>query len=67
MRIIAPALLFVATTLVGPSAFAQHVHHDWCLIKGSSHECAYDTVAQCVEAKSGTTERCVRNNAAINH
>jgi hypothetical protein len=66
-------LLMVATLLwaafAGSSAFAQseHVHHNFCLKSGSSQECAYDSMAQCVAAKHGDTDSCVPNSPSMNH
>jgi len=66
-------LLMVATLLAafaGSSAFAQgdHVHHKWCLQKGSAQECAFDTLAQCKASKTSPVNRCARNTAPMeNH
>jgi Protein of unknown function (DUF3551) len=68
MRLLMVATLF-ATVSVGTSAFAQgdYVHHKWCLQIGSSHECAYDTLAQCKASKNSPENRCERNAAPMNH
>jgi hypothetical protein len=66
-------LLKVAITLAvlsaSTSAFAQgsYHHHKWCQVHGSSHECAYDTLAQCKASKNGPLDRCVPNSAPSNH
>jgi hypothetical protein len=46
MRLLTVVGLLAA--FAGSSAFAQgdYMHHKWCLDKGSSQECAYDTLAQ---------------------
>jgi hypothetical protein len=68
MRLLTVATLF-GVMFSGSSAFAQgaYVHHKWCLQTGSSHECAYDTLAQCKASKNSPTYRCVRNTAPKNH
>jgi hypothetical protein len=68
MRLFIAATL-VATVFVGSNAFAQgdYTHHKWCMQKGSSNECAYDTLAQCKASKSSPDNRCMRNTAPMNH
>jgi hypothetical protein len=67
MRLLMVATLLAAFT--GSSAFAQgdYMHHKWCMQKGSSTECAYDTLAQCKASKTSPDNRCMRNTAPINH
>jgi hypothetical protein len=66
-------LLMVATLLAmlsaSTSAFAQgsYQHHKWCMAHGSSHECAYDTLAQCKASKNSPVDRCVPNSAPRDH
>jgi Protein of unknown function (DUF3551) len=62
-------LTVLATVFAGSSAFAQgdYTHHKWCLQKGSSDECAYNTLAQCKASKNSPTDRCVQNTAPMNH
>lgn len=62
MRLLTVATLFAAT-FAGSSAFAQgsYVHHAWCLVSQTGHECAYQTLAQCKASETGNTDRCVRN------
>jgi hypothetical protein len=57
----------LATAFLGSTAFAQHEHHNWCLQTGSSHECAFDTLAQCKAGKHGNEDRCVRNTPTMDH
>jgi hypothetical protein len=60
----------LAATFAGPSAFAQtsgYSHHTFCLQSGSSKECAYDSMAQCLQAKSGNKDTCVPNSMPQNH
>jgi hypothetical protein len=60
----------LAATFAGSSAFAQtsgYSHHTFCLIKGSSRECAYDSMAQCLQAKTGNKDTCEPNSAPQNH
>jgi hypothetical protein len=68
MRLLMAASL-LATVFAVSSAFAQgdYRHHKWCLDKGSSQECAYDTLAQCKASKNSPTDRCVRNTAQMHH
>ena len=64
------AVLVAAGTLAGSSAFAQtsgYSHHAFCLIKGSSSECAYDSMAQCLQSKTGNDQTCEPNSAPQNH
>ena len=68
IRLIAATTL-LAASLAGSQAFAQgsYVHHSFCLQKGSSTECAYDSMAQCEAAKSGGKDTCSQNSAPQNH
>jgi hypothetical protein len=68
MRLLMAATL-LATVFAGSNAFAQgdYTHHRWCLQKGSSEECGYDSLAQCKASKTGPANRCVRNTAPMNH
>jgi hypothetical protein len=66
MRLLIVATL-LATATGGSSAFAQYEHHKWCLVTGSSHECGFDTLAQCKAGKHAPVDRCVRNSPAMNH
>ena len=68
IRVIAAGTL-LAASLAGPSAFAQgsYMHHTFCLQKGSSTECAFDSMAQCEAAKSDNTQTCSPNSAPQNH
>ena len=65
--------LFVIAGLLAAfasSAFAQtsgYSHHTFCLVKGSSTECAYDSMAQCLQAKSANDQTCQPNSAPQNH
>jgi hypothetical protein len=63
MRLLTVATLLAAVFAVS-SAFAQtdHVHHKYCLRTGGGVECAYDTIKQCVAAKHGQADSCVRNS-----
>lgn len=58
----------ISTAFAGLSAHAQgsYVHHSVCLLKGSSKECAYDTMAQCEASRNGTGS-CVPNSPQQNH
>lgn len=69
MRRIIAAGTLLAACLAGASAFAQpsYRHHTVCLISGPSKECAYDSFAQCEQAKRGNTDSCVPNSAPMNH
>ena len=65
-------LLMIAGVLAmvaGSSAFAQgsYKHHSFCLQSGSSMECAYDSMAQCLQAKKGNKDTCAPNSAPQNH
>jgi hypothetical protein len=64
----AAGVLYVTSSALIPSnAFAQHVHHRWCLTTGSgSGDCAYATHKQCMAARTGTQD-CVKNTAPMNH
>jgi hypothetical protein len=68
IRLIAASTL-LAASLAGSQAFAQstYTHHTFCLQKGSSMECAYDSMAQCEAAKSGGTGTCSQNSPPQNH
>jgi Protein of unknown function (DUF3551) len=68
IRLIAAGTL-LAASLLGSQAFAQgsYMHHTFCLQKGSSTECAYDSMAQCEAAKSSGTDTCSQNGAPRNH
>jgi hypothetical protein len=68
MRLLIAASL-IATVFVSSNALAQgdHTHHKWCLQKGSSNECAYDTLAQCKASKTSPDSRCSPNTAPMNH
>ena len=57
----------LAAALSGTPAFAQHVHHNFCLKTGSAQECAYDSFAQCEAAKRGGADSCVQNSPPQNH
>jgi hypothetical protein len=60
----------LAATFAGSSAFAQtsgYSHHKFCLIKGSTTECAYDTMAQCLQSKTANDQTCEPNSAPQNH
>jgi hypothetical protein len=61
MRLLTVAALLAAVS-ASSSAFAQHVHHKYCLRTGGGVECAYDTIRQCVAAKHGQADSCVRNS-----
>ena len=61
MRLLTVATL-LAAVFAGSSAFAQHVHHKYCLRTGGGLECAYDTIKQCVASKRGQSDSCVRNS-----
>ena len=50
----------LAAALSGSPAFAQHVHHNFCLKTGSAQECAYDSFAQCEAAKRGNADSACR-------
>jgi hypothetical protein len=67
MRLLIIAGLFAA--FAGSSAFAQgsYTHHAFCLQSGSSKECAYDSMAQCLQAKKGNKDTCTPNSAPQNH
>jgi hypothetical protein len=73
MRIIALATLLaatLATTLAAPSAFAQkgdYRHHAFCMRHGSSEECAYDSMQQCMASRNGANDSCMPNSAPQNH
>ena len=59
-----------ALAVFASSAFAQtsgYSHHKFCLIKGSTTECAYDTMAQCLQSKTGNDQTCEPNSAPQNH
>ena len=57
----------LAAAMSGSPAFAQHVHHTFCLKTGSAQECAYDSFAQCEAAKRGNADSCVQNSPPQNH
>ena len=61
MRLLTVAALLAAVS-ASSSAFAQHVHHKYCLRTGGGVECAYDTIKECVAAKHGQADSCVRNS-----
>ena len=69
MRLFVIASLFAV--FAGSSAFAQtsgYSHHTFCLIKGGSDkECAFDSMAQCLQAKTANTDTCQPNSAPQNH
>jgi hypothetical protein len=67
MRLFVIAGVFAA---FASSAFAQtsgYSHHTFCLVKGSSTECAYDSMAQCLQAKTAADQTCQPNSAPQNH
>jgi Protein of unknown function (DUF3551) len=68
VRLIAATTL-LAASLAGSQALAQgsYMHHTFCLQKGSSTECAFDSMAQCEAAKSDNTQTCSQNSAPQNH
>ncbi len=68
IRLIAASTL-LAAALAGSQAFAQgsYMHHSFCLQKGSSMECAYDSMTQCEAAKSDNTQTCSQNSPPQNH
>lgn len=68
MRVLMVATL-LAVLSASTSAFARgsYVHHAWCLVAETGHECAYQTLAQCKASKTGNTDKCVRNGAARNY
>jgi hypothetical protein len=68
IRLIAAGTL-LAASLAGSNAFAQgsYQHHTFCLQKGSTTECAYDSMAQCEAAKSSNSDTCNPNSAPQNH
>ena len=60
----------LAATFAGSSAFAQgsYQHHTFCLKSGDGgQQCAYDSMAQCEAARTGTTGSCVQNSQPLNH
>jgi Protein of unknown function (DUF3551) len=67
IKCIAAGTLLAA--MAASPAFAQstYSHHTFCLQKGSSTECAYDSMAQCEAAKSSNTDTCAQNSAPQNH
>jgi Protein of unknown function (DUF3551) len=67
MRLFVIAGLFAA--FASSSAFAQgsYTHHAFCLQSGSSKECAFDSMAQCLAAKKGNKDTCEPNSAPQNH
>jgi hypothetical protein len=71
MRIVTVAGFLLAgvigSTAFGSAAFAQHVHHRYCLTDRGHKECAYDTLAQCKAARTGNAGHCSRNSAPMNH
>jgi hypothetical protein len=71
MRYIASAAL-LAATLAASSAFAQapqgdYRHHNFCLKTGSSTECAFDSMQQCLAAKHAEADTCEPNGPPISH
>jgi hypothetical protein len=68
VRMIAMGTL-LAASLAGSSAFAQgdYQHHRFCLKAGATTECAYDSMAQCQQARHGSADTCVPNSAPQNH
>jgi hypothetical protein len=67
MRAITIAAVLAAATFTGSSAYAQHVHHAFCMKTGGGQECAYDTFAQCQAAVKGANDTCVPNSAPQEH
>jgi hypothetical protein len=61
MRLLTAASL-LAAMFASSSAFALHVHHKYCLRTGGGLECAYDTIKQCVAAKRGQADSCLRTS-----
>jgi len=64
------AIAGVLAMVAGSSALAQtsgYSHHSFCLQSGSSKECAFDSMAQCMQAKKGGRDTCVPNSAPQNH
>jgi hypothetical protein len=59
--------VIICSSVLGSSAFAQYVHHNYCLRREGRVECAYDTIAQCNQAKQGDKGACIPNSAPINH
>lgn len=59
----------LTSAFAGSSAFAQgsYKHHSFCLQSGSSQECAYDSMAQCLQAKKGNKDTCQPNSTPQNH
>jgi hypothetical protein len=63
MRLMTIAAL-LAAMISGTSAFAQQsVFHPFCMQRGSSTECAYDTMAQCMESKMNPADSCIPNQS----
>jgi hypothetical protein len=61
------ASVIVGSSVLCSSAFAQYVHHNYCLRREGHVECAYDTLAQCNLAKQGDKGACIPNSAPTNH
>ena len=69
MTLTSAAIAGLFAAFAGSSAFAQgnYTHHAFCLQSGSSKECAYDSMAQCLQAKKGNKDTCTPNSAPQNH
>jgi len=60
----------VLAMIAGSRAFAQtsgYTHHAFCLQSGSSKECAFDSMQQCLAAKKGNKDTCSPNSTPQNH
>jgi hypothetical protein len=54
---------FVAAAFAGSNAWAQSgANHAYCLQRGSSQECTFDSMAQCEATRSGETSGFCQQN-----
>jgi Fe2+ or Zn2+ uptake regulation protein len=67
MRAIMIAAVVAAASFTGTAAYAQHVHHAFCMKTGSGQECAYDSFQQCQAAIKGANDSCVPNSPPQEH
>lgn len=68
MRLLITTVTLLAALTAAPSAFAQQsVYHPICLQRGSSIECAYNTMTECQEAKVEPSDSCMQNQTPGDH
>jgi acetoin utilization deacetylase AcuC-like enzyme len=64
MRLAMLAAFLFAVCSASSSAFAQDrgTNRPWCLMRGPTHHCLYDSPEQCQSARHGSTDFCEENH-----